>query len=165
MPSAPVIAEAFVPIPRPALSATLLAPDVSFSTGFGGLFFLLNAFTALGLYPDFTEPAGRRLEPSPLWLADRIGRHWFGARYRRDPLANWVAAHAESGRLPHDWRVEPDWLIGFETAAAPRLTRIRRRATLWHPDGFPLFDGDDRGLPPRERRRARLWQGRRRVFR
>jgi hypothetical protein len=157
-PSAPppaFAAEATEAIPHSALPATLLAPDVRFSTDFGGLLFLLNAFVALGLYPDFTEPRGKRLDPSPLWLADRIGRYWFGARYRRDPLANWITAHAESGRLPPNWRIEPDWLVGFETPAARRLTRRRRRTTLWHPAGFPLVDGGERDLRPRERR-ARL---------
>jgi hypothetical protein len=141
-------------LPAP-LPAALLAPDTRFSTDFGGLLFLVNAFVALGLYPDFTEPRGKRLEPSPLWLVDRIGRYWFGARYRRDPLANWVAAHAESGRLPLSWRMEPDWLVGFGTTGTPRLTRGRRHTTLWHPAGFPLFDGDDRDCRLRKRRRAR----------
>jgi hypothetical protein len=151
-------AEATETIPHPDLPATLLAPDIRFSTDFGGLLFLLNAFVALGLYPDFTEPRGKRLDPSPLWLADRIGRYWFGARYRRDPLANWIAAHAESGRLPPNWRIEPDWLAGFETPAARRLTRRRRQTTLWHPAGFPLFDGNERDLRPRERRARLAWR-------
>ena len=142
-------------IQPPALPATLLVPDIRLATDFGGLLFLLNAFVALGLYPDFTEPRGKRLQPSPLWLVDRIGRYWFGARYRRDPLANWIAAHAESGRLPPSWCMEPEWLVGFETAARSRLTHGRRHATLWHPAGFPLFDGDGRYLRSQELRRAR----------
>lgn len=126
---------------------TLLAPDARFSTGYGGLLFLLNAFIALGLYPDFTQPKGTRLQPSPLWLADRIGRYWFGRPYRRDPLANWIAAHAEGGHPPRTWHVQDEWLSGFETRTTPRLTRSRRRVTLWHPAGFPLFDGDERDRP------------------
>jgi len=120
-----------------------LAPDAHFETGFGGLLFLLNAFVALDLYPDFTQPGGARLEPSPLWLADRIGRYWFGARYRGDGLAGWIAAQAAAGRLPAVWRAKSDWLIGFETRAAPRLTVRRGRTTLWHPAGFPLRDGKE----------------------
>lgn len=152
LPQTEIAAEARHHIRQPALPATLLAPDVRFSTEFGGLLFLVNAFVALGLYPDFTQPKGKRLEPSPLWLADRIGRYWFGTRYRRDPLANWIAAHAENGRLPRNWRIERDWLAGFETSAPRRLTRRRRHTTLWHPAGFPLADGRERDLQPRERR-------------
>ena len=151
-PKAENAAERPITIRQAVLPATLLAPDIRLSTEFGGLLFLVNAFVALGLYPDFTEPRGRRLEPSPLWLADRIGRYWFGARYRRDPLANWIAAHVDGGRLPLRWRIEHDWLAGFETSVRGLLTRHRRHATFWHPAGFPLFDGDERNLRPRERR-------------
>jgi hypothetical protein len=130
--------------PNPAQSAPsgpmpFIAPDARFETGFGGLFFLVNAFIALGLYPDFTQPLGARLDPSPLWLADRIGRYWFGARYR-DPLATWIAANAAPGRLPNSWRAEPDWLTGFGTRAALRRALQRGRVTLWHPASFPLID-------------------------
>lgn len=131
-----------------------LPPDARFETCFGGLFFLINAFNALGLYPDFTQPLGTRLDPSPLWLADRIGRFWFGAKYRRDPLAGWIAGHAAPGELPRIWRAEPEWLTGFETSAAPRSTVRQGRATLWHPAGFPLLDEDQARAPLRPRRLA-----------
>lgn len=126
----------------------ILAPDTAFSTGFGGLLFLVNAFTALGLYPDFTRPLGARLAPSPLRLADRIGRWRFGACYRRDPLANWIAAHCADGRLPVAWRPDPAWLEGLETAAPPRVTRSATRVTTWHPTGFPLSDESARRPRP-----------------
>ncbi|MEO7689906.1 MAG: hypothetical protein ABIS51_11530 [Sphingomonas sp.] len=134
--------------------APFLPPDARFETGFGGLLFLVNAFIALGLYPDFTQPLGTRLDPSPLWLADRIGRFWFGARYRRDPLAGWIAAHAAPGELPCTWRAEPEWLTGFETPAAPRLAVRQGRATLWHPAGFPLLDKGQARAPHRPYRLA-----------
>jgi len=130
-----------------SVSMPFIPLDARFETGFGGLLFLLNAFIALGLYPDFTQPLGARLDPSPLWLADRIGRYWFGARYRRDPLALWIAAHAASGRLPHAWRAEPDWLTGFATSPPRRVVR-HGRATLWHLAGFPLLD-EEEGRAPR----------------
>jgi len=131
-----------------------LPPDARFETGFGGLLFLVNAFIALGLYPDFTQPLGTRLDPSPLWLADRIGRFWFGARYRSDPLAGWIAGHAAPGELPSTWRAEPEWLVGFETPAAPRYAVRRGRATLWHPAGFPLSDEKQPRAPHRPSRLA-----------
>ena len=136
----PACAAVARPTPRRAPPVPFVLPDAQFATGFGGLLFLLNAFVALGLYPDFTAPLGARLDPSPLWLADRIGRHWFGAPWRRDPLAAWIAEHSASGRLPRAWHAEPDWLTDFATAAAPRRTRRHRHITLWHPAGFPLAD-------------------------
>lgn len=132
-----------------------LAADAAFDSAFGGLLFLINAFVALGLYPDFTQPLGRRLDPSPLWLVDRIGRWWFGARYRRDPLADWIAANAARGRLPPVWRAKEEWLAGFGAAPAPRLFRRGARATLWHRAGFPLLDGPEHRLARYLRRPAR----------
>jgi len=153
------------PMAEPAPPATarreptltpFLPPDARFETGFGGLLFLINAFIALGLYPDFTQPLGTRLDPSPLWLADRIGRFWFGAAYRADPLAGWIAAHAAPGELPRIWRAEPQWLVGFETRAAPRLAARKGRATLWHPAGFPLLDEEQGRVRHRPYRLAGL---------
>jgi hypothetical protein len=141
---------------QPISPVTLIAPDTSFTTGYGGLLFLINAFIALDLYPDFSRPKGNRLSPSPLWLADRIGRYQFGRPYRRDPLSTWIAAHAEAGRLPHTWRAEPDWLVGFSVPATPCLSRSRNRTTLWHPADFPLFDGDSRRYRPQNSRPPRL---------
>jgi len=143
------------PAPAPAEAAPLLlAPDAVFDTSFGGLLFLINAFVALGLYPDFTRPRGARLEPSPLWLADRIGRWRFGARYRRDPLAAWIANHAAPGRLPEAWRAASHWLAGFARRSAPVRVTTARRTTLWHPDGFPLEDRPACGRRRPERRTA-----------
>jgi hypothetical protein len=138
----------------PETPALLLAPDAVFDTGFGGLLFLVNAFVALGLYPDFTRPRGAQLDPSPLWLADRIGRWRFGARYRRDPLAGWIAAHCAPGRLPDIWRAAPDWLAGFDRRLPLRVTTARR-TTFWHRAGFPLEDRPARGRPRPKRRTAR----------
>ncbi|GAA0331792.1 hypothetical protein GCM10009087_47460 [Sphingomonas oligophenolica] len=126
--------------PGRSVGVPFLAPDAQFRTGYGGLLFLLNAFVALGLYPDFSAPTGARLNPSPLWLADRIGRYWFGISYRRDPLAGWIAGHAASGRLPRLWQAEPDWLTDFATIVPPRRVCWRGRVTVWHPAGFPLAD-------------------------
>jgi hypothetical protein len=151
---------AVVPQPTPAPgplppAQPFLAPDAAFDSAYGGLLFLINAFVALGLYPDFTQPLGRRLDPSPLWLVDRVGRYWFGARYRRDPLAAWIAANAAGGCLPRDWRAKEEWLAGF--GAAPKLSLFRRggRATVWHPAGFPLLDGPERRLARPLRRLGR----------
>ncbi|HEX8483701.1 MAG TPA: hypothetical protein VF650_17510 [Allosphingosinicella sp.] len=144
------------PGPRPSAPAEpFLAADAAFDSAFGGLLFLINAFVALGLYPDFTRPLGRRLAPSPLWLADRIGRYWFGGRYRRDPLAAWIAANATGGRLPRDWRAKQEWVGGFAAARAARLFRRGALATLWHPAGFPLLDGPELRLGPSLRRLGR----------
>jgi hypothetical protein len=152
---------ATVSLPAPPADAFEPAADERFASAYAGLLFLLNAFVALGLYPDFAEPRGARLEPSPLWLADRIGLFWFGAAYRRDALCRWVAEQGRGGRLPGGWAVEPAWLAGFDRDSPPRIVESGGRATLWHAAGFPLADGHS-ARPRRLRALARRLGGVRR---
>lgn len=120
------------PIDEPA-PATLSEPLTTFDTGFGGLVFLINAFLAMGLYPDFTRPLDAALPLPPLALVDRLGLHWFGARYRRDPLHRWIARRGPRVRLPRRWRVEAEWLAPFPGGRA-----WHDGSTLWHSAGFAL---------------------------
>jgi hypothetical protein len=127
---------AWDPFTDPALDrapAALSEPQAVFDTEFGGLFFVVNAFLAMGLYPDFTRPLDPALPLPPLALADRLGLHWFGARYRRDALHRWIARRGPQVPLPRSWRVEPEWLTPFSTGRARH-----DRSTLWHSAGFPL---------------------------
>jgi hypothetical protein len=77
---------------------SIATPRVPVVTGFGGIFYLLNVAIALGLYGDFSQPhhAGIALSPWD-WLA-AIGRRWFGARFRRDPV--WKALADLAGHPP-----------------------------------------------------------------
>ncbi len=136
-PALPLVSETpwnpFADSPREQVPAPLSEPREAFDTGFGGLVFLINAFLAMGLYPDFTRPLDPALPLPPLALADRLGCHWFGARYRRDPLHRWIMRRGAAGALPRRWRVEPDWLIPFGGGRA-----WHDGSTLWHTAGFPL---------------------------
>ncbi|WP_162130167.1 hypothetical protein [Novosphingobium sp. AP12] len=107
--------------------------DAVFETRFGGLLFLVNAFTSMGLYPDFTRPLDPALDVPPLALADRLGVLWFGHAYRKDPLHRWIVKTASTGTLPRRWRVERDWLTPFGQGDARY-----DHGTLWHPAGFVL---------------------------
>jgi hypothetical protein len=108
-------------------------PRTSFDTAFGGLVFLINAFLAMGLYPDFTRPLDPALPLPPLALADRLGLHWFGVRYRRDPLHRWIAQRGPQPPLPRHWRAEAEWLAPFPGGRA-----WHDGSTLWHSAGFAL---------------------------
>ena len=159
LPAADVTAEAAAPVaPRPAwnpfieptreqVPASLSEPQAAFDTEFGGLLFIVNAFLAMGLYPDFTRPLDAALPLPPLALADRLGLHWFGARYRRDPLHRWIAQRGPQRPLPRRWRIEPEWLHPF-----PRGRAWLDGSTLWHSAGFPLAN---RQASPAARRLAR----------
>jgi hypothetical protein len=118
---------------REPIPATLSEPQTAFDTAFGGLFFLVNAFLAMGLYPDFTRPLDPTLPLPPLALVDRLGLHWFGGRYRRDPLHRWIARRGPRTPLPRTWHVEPEWLGPFAGGRA-----WHDGSTLWHSAGFPL---------------------------
>jgi len=123
----------FADPPNDPIPAALSEPQAVLDTAFGGLFFLVNAFLAMGLNPDFTRPLDPALPLSPLALADRLGLHWFGARYRRDALHRWIARRGPQGPLPRRWRVESEWLDPFPTGRA-----WHDGSTLWHSAGFPL---------------------------
>ena len=113
--------------------AALSEPQAVFDTAFGGLFFLVNAFLAMGLYPDFTRPLDPALPLPPLALVDRLGLHWFGGRYRRDALHRWIARRGPQSPLPKRWCVESEWLDPFPGGRA-----WHNGSTLWHSAGFPL---------------------------
>lgn len=115
------------------IPAALSEPQAVFATAFGGLFFLVNAFLAMGLYPDFTRPLDPALPLPPLALVDRLGLHWFGGRYRRDALHSWIALRGPQRPLPGRWRVESKWLDPFPGGRA-----WHDGSTLWHSAGFPL---------------------------
>lgn len=120
---------------------TAISPAaIAFESGFCGLLLLLNAFTALGLYPDFAGAAPPRIRPSPLRLIDRIGRRWFGARYHADPLSGWIVAHSRAGPLSRSWRAEPEWVEAWGRGRPLRPAERAGRLTLWHEAGFPAVD-------------------------
>jgi hypothetical protein len=119
--------------------------DAAIETRFGGIFFLLNALLAMGVYGDFTRPLAVPDAPSPFDLLALLGRHWFGARFRRDPIDARLAdlAGRELGEpirfAPSPWQVPEAWLNPWLSAA---------NVDGWHPAGFPLGPAPgDRRLP------------------
>jgi hypothetical protein len=148
------------PDPRPPADIAAESPPLpstaALDTDFGGVFFLVNALLALGLYPDFTRPLGGSLGPSPFWLLDRLALRMFGGPYRRDPLHRWLAAIGVERPLPPRWEVEPRWLAGLPSATHG-FRRSRTRTILWDLRGFALLDGP-RGLCRARRAVARRYR-------
>jgi hypothetical protein len=119
------------------------------STGFGGIFYLLNAALALELYGDFTAPRTQALALLPWnWLA-LVGRSWFGKEFVRDPV--WEVLAGLSGRGPHEppdayfaapreWRLPPAWLAPWGTAEVIEVKPARQRLRVLHPAGFLVAD-------------------------
>ncbi|MBT9491860.1 MAG: hypothetical protein IV107_05840 [Paucibacter sp.] len=103
-------AEARPPAARPALLAETgsLAAQLDIdaalpqwtNTRHGGLFFLLNAALALGLYGDFTQPRHRGLACSPWRLLLLAGQAWAGPGWRRDPLRRRLIARSAGSHEP-----------------------------------------------------------------
>lgn len=141
------------PVDEP-VPAVLSEPLTAFDTGFGGLVFLINAFLAMGLYPDFTRPLDPALPLPPLALVDRLGLHWFGGRYRRDALHRWIARRGPQCHLPRRWRVESEWLDPFPGGRA-----WHDGSTLWHSAGFPLANRNASAPARRLARRLGVRQG------
>lgn len=106
------------PAPRSEARGVLL-PDSPVARSrvasrFGGLFYLLNAALALGLYGDFTRPLSRRLTLSPWdWLA-LVGRAWFGDAIVEDGawrLLAGLAGREEDEEPGRDFEPPtPEWL-------------------------------------------------------
>lgn len=119
------------------------ACDSAVETGFGGLFFLLNALVAMEVYGDFTRPLPVAGAPDPFDLLAALGRRWCGATFRRDPLDALLARLA--GRAPDEplrfvapaWQVPTAWLAPWPA---------HQTQESWHPAGFPLTlrSGDPR---------------------
>jgi len=114
--------------------------------------FLLNAFLAMGLYPDFTRPADAGLALAPTRLLDRLALHWFGSPYGGDQLHKALAPDAADPPLPDRWQVEPAWLEAFASEEEAAIATTSRQQTLWHPAGFPLAEEP---LSKRVKRRKR----------
>ncbi|WP_310388570.1 hypothetical protein [Roseateles sp.] len=103
-------AEAHPPAARPALlaEAGLRAAQLDLvaalpqwtDTRHGGLFFLLNAALALGLYGDFTQPRHRGLACPPWRLLLLAGQAWAGPGWRRDPLRRRLIARSAGSQEP-----------------------------------------------------------------
>jgi hypothetical protein len=131
---------------QPRADSTIAAPFTGFASDFAGLMFLLNAFLAMGLYPDFTRPADAGLALAPTRLLDRLALHWFGSPYGGDQLHKALAPDAADPPLPDRWQVEPAWLEAFAGEETAAITTTSRHQMLWHPAGFPLAN-----LPRRKR--------------
>ena len=122
--------------PRTAAIAQVATP-VHVHTAFGGVFYLLNAFLALGLYGDFTAPRTPGLALSPWDLLALTGREWFGREFMRDPVWRTLAelAGRESGEPPghlfeppNDWITPDSWLAPWR-AAGLTVPRVATRAS------------------------------------
>jgi hypothetical protein len=144
-------------LPRaPPLAATpsdgsyaVVLPARLVETRFGGIFYLLNAALALGLYSDFTQPRMPGIALSPWdWLA-LIGRAWFGREFARDKV--WELLSELAGRsprqrpgchfaAPESWSVPAEWLDPWGEVEVVRVYATRRRLQLWHDAGFVLND-------------------------
>ena len=133
-------------------------------TQFGGIFYLLNAALALGLYGDFTTPKTRGIALSPWDYLALVGRAWFGAEFVRDPV--WALLAALAGRraaqapgrdfvAPAAWKIDPSWLAPWGRVDTLRVHATRSRLSVRHGAGFLLFDvARDSTLRPLAQARA-----------
>ena len=137
---------ALPPLPRSAAAkarvALPTAATSTFDTRFGGLFFLLNVATALGLYGDFTQPQHRGLPGSPWHWLQRAGRAALGRRFRADPLDAWLQAQAGPATpwpRPAAWAASASQLAAFAGDRRPHhVLADDLGQRVLHPAGFVL---------------------------
>ena len=107
---------------------------VVFESAHAGLFFVVNAALHLGLYGDFSRPRHSGLEISPYRFLHDIGSAVGKRRFRRDPLAAWLAAEADpdGNRRPGSPRAAtPTFVVAYlraRLALSLGLTDPRRLA-------------------------------------
>jgi hypothetical protein len=125
-----------------------------FDTRFGGLCFLLNVATALGLYGDFTQPLQRGLPWSPWQFLLTVGRMAVGRDVRADPLTGWLRSrivHAQALPRPSQWQAGSAWRAAFAGDPRARHAVIDKHGLrLFHPAGLTLAweaGGDEHALP------------------
>jgi len=158
LPSATAPQPSAPPTPSPPYQSranSIAAPLAGFASDFAGLLFLLNAFLAMGLYPDFTNSSDAALALAPTRLLDRLALHWFGSPYGGDHLHKALAPVAADPPLPDRWQVEPAWLEPFAGEGDSSTVTTSRHHKRWHPAGFPLADA------PRRKRGGRRKRGQR----
>jgi hypothetical protein len=78
-------------VERDDIDPTPIAPAARIETQYGGLFYLLNAWLATGLYSDFTAPRAENFVLSPWDLLALVGRAWFGEAFVIDSVWNTLA--------------------------------------------------------------------------
>ncbi|EXI67925.1 MAG: hypothetical protein AW08_01529 [Candidatus Accumulibacter adjunctus] len=130
------------------------------ATEFGGLFCLINAALALGLYGDFTMPAERGIDLSPWDFLALAGEHLAGAEFRGDPawpllaqLAGRTEGEAPGAHFapPPEWRMPAAWLTPFaDWRGLWRRQNDAARLRVLHPAGFVLVDVTRDGSPVEE---------------
>ena len=150
------------PVPPRSTHERPAATDIQ--TQFGGIFYLLNAALALGLYGDFTTPKTPGIALSPWDYLALVGRAWFGAEFVRDPVWALLAALAgprakqAPGRdfvAPAAWQIDPSWLAPWGRVDTLHVRATRSRLSVRHGAGFLLFDvARDSTLRPLAQARA-----------
>jgi hypothetical protein len=116
----------------------------SVETELGGIFYLLNAALALGLYGDFTMPKGPRLDLSIWHYIALVGNALLGGRHRRDPvwslLADLAGPISHSFQATSAWRLDSAWLEAFPEPRTWRWSADQERVRIRHPEGFVIVD-------------------------
>jgi hypothetical protein len=164
------------PGPRPAIETTppallsLRRPDHAFGPGirtrWGGIFYLINVFTSLDLYPEIQD--GEDLAPPLFELLALVGRALLDGAIDDDPvwalvdqLAGLAPGEAPGARFtpPDDLRLPPRWLSAF--GGGGTFHAEAGRLIVEHAAGFTVVDvaRDDTPLDEQAARETARYAG------
>ena len=125
------------------------AIEVSMETKMGGIFYLINAAIALGLYSDFTRPLQPGIELSIWDFLALTGRELTGGHLQSDPIWELLGTLAARGpderpgsrfSAPEEFRMPAEWLDAFPEPGQWSYLAHRGRLILRHPAGFTVLN-------------------------
>jgi hypothetical protein len=173
--TAPPAGASVAPSPRLRAArapAVAIAPDwfgatAVTETALGGVFYLLNLLTALGLYGDFTTPREPGIELDPWDCVTLLARRLIGRPVPRDPV--WALLARLAGREargaagadrrvtagpgfapPRWWRAPAEWLEPFPAGGLWRWSAAGGTLRIVHPAGFRAIAVPRTGAAPAE---------------
>jgi hypothetical protein len=126
-----------------------LPNEVVIDTDLGGLFYLINLGSYLGLYGDFTTPQEPGIELNIWDFITLLGARLGGEQTSDDPVWPLLAtlANRREGETPgtgfdppDEWRILPAWLEAFADESLWRWYTQEGRLKVVHGAGFPVLD-------------------------
>ncbi|MGB5483296.1 hypothetical protein [Parasphingorhabdus sp.] len=113
--------------------------ETRFDSNYCGLMFLVNPLIRYGFCKDFGLFADDAMDLSPFATIKALGCHWFGNKFRADPIYGLLSQSRHPPRRNKHFMLPRPQMFDIADSEL-KLVRDRRYFTLWHADGVPVLD-------------------------